>query len=171
MRNARVAMLAGGFAALVASGADAQILRSGEPSFISLGVGVYDINDDFTAADFRAEFRWGKGLFDVVKPFVGVQGTSDGTIYGFFGLGVDLHLGDRIVVTPNVAAGLLDEGSGKDLGSPVEFRTGIEIAWRFENRSRLGLAFHHISNAHLTDKNPGTEVLSVVYSIPFDLIR
>ena len=119
MKNARVAMLAGAFAALVASGADAQILRSGEPSFISLGVGVYDINDDFTAADFRAEFRWGKGFFDVVKPFVGVQGTSDGTIYGFFGLGVDLHLGDRIVVTPNVAAGLLDEGSGKDLGSPL----------------------------------------------------
>ena len=168
MKNARVAMLAGAFAAFLTSGADAQVLRSGEPSFISLGVGVYDINDDFTAADFRAEFRWGKGFFDVVKPFVGIQGTSDGTIYGFFGLGVDLHLGDRIVVTPNVAAGLLDEGSGKDLGSPVEFRTGLEIAWRFENRSRLGLAFHHISNAHLTDKNPGTEVLSVVYSIPID---
>ena len=171
MRNARVAMLAGAFAALVASDADAQVLRSDEPSFLSLGVGVYDIFDDSTAADFRAEFRWGKGFFDVIKPFVGVQGTSDGTIYGFVGIGVDLHFGDRIVVTPNVAAGLLDEGSGKDLGSPVEFRSGLEIAWRFENRSRLGLAVHHISNAQLTDKNPGTEVLSLVYSIPLDFFR
>jgi lipid A 3-O-deacylase len=165
------AWVVGTAAALASVGAQAQVLRGGEPSFLSLGAGVYDVNDDSTAADFRAEYRSGWGFFDVVKPFVGLQGTSDGTVYGYFGLGVDLHLGDKLVLTPNAAVGLLDEGSGKDLGSPIEFRTGVEIAWRFENRSRLGLAFHHISNARISEKNPGTEVLSVIYSIPFDLIR
>ena len=50
----------------------------------------------------------------------------------------------------------------------LEFRSGIEVAWRFDNRSRLGVEFTHISNAGIYDRNPGTETLTVNYSIPLD---
>jgi hypothetical protein len=70
------------------------------------------------------------------------------------------------VLTPSFAAGYYDNGDGVDLGHEVEFRSSIELSYRFDNRTRLGVSFYHLSNASIGDTNPGTEVLSVVYSIP-----
>ena len=57
-------------------------------------------------------------------------------------------------------------GDGRDLGHELEFRSSIELSYRFDDRTRLGLSFYHLSNANIGDFNPGTEVLSIVYSIP-----
>ena len=70
------------------------------------------------------------------------------------------------MLTPSLAAGLYEDGDGKDLGHIVEFRSSLELAYRFDNRARLGLSFYHLSNASLDDNNPGTEVFSLNYSIP-----
>ena len=48
----------------------------------------------------------------------------------------------------------------------MEFRTGAELAWRFDGKGRLGIAFHHISNASIYDRNPGTEMLVLTYAVP-----
>jgi len=48
-----------------------------------------------------------------------------------------------------------DNGNGKDLGATCEFRTGAEFAYRFDDRSRLGFTFHHISNAGIARRIPG----------------
>ncbi len=136
-----------------------------DPHFLTLSAGYYDINDDEDAAEFRAEFRARNKLW-IFKPFGGLMGTSDKAFYGYAGLLVDVYFGRRIVVTPSLAAGLYEDGDGKDLGHIVEFRSSIELAYRFDNRSRLGLSFYHLSNAGLDDNNPGTEVLSLNYSIP-----
>ena len=136
-----------------------------DPHFLTLAAGYYDINDDEDAAEFRAEFRARNKLW-IFKPFGGLMGTSDKAFYGYAGLLVDVYFGRRIVLTPSLAAGLYEDGDGKDLGHIVEFRSSIELAYRFDNRSRLGLSFYHLSNASLDDNNPGTEVLSLVYSIP-----
>ena len=61
--------------------------------------------------------------------------------------------------------------NGKELGGTLEFRTGAELAWRFDDYSRLGLALHHISNASIYDSNPGTEMLVLTYSVPFTKAR
>ena len=58
-------------------------------------------------------------------------------------------------------------GGGKDLGGHVEFKTGGEIAYRFDDDSRLGFLFDHISNAGIYTKNPGVESAMLMYSIPF----
>lgn len=138
-----------------------------DPAFLSVGVGIYDINDDKRAAEMRMEYRFARNFW-IFKPFFGASGTTDAAAYGYGGLLVDIYFGPRWVLTPNAAVGLYHEGSGKKLGHVVEFRTGFELAYRFDNRSRLGIAFHHISNASLGDKNPGTELLAIVYSVPFD---
>jgi len=82
----------------------------------------------------------------------------------------DIYFGSW-VLTPSAAVGLWQKGDGKNLGSWVEFKTGAELAYRFADRSRLGVSFHHISNAGLTERNPGEESFELVWSIPFGLLQ
>ncbi len=35
------------------------------------------------------------------------------------------------------------------MGHVVEFRSAVELAYRFSNRARLGLEFYHLSNAEI----------------------
>ena len=73
---------------------------------------------------------------------------------------------------PNfIAVGAFYKGSGKDLGSVVEFKTGGEFAYRFDDHSRLGLQFDHISNAGIGKHNPGTESLVLFWSFPFGAVQ
>jgi len=137
-----------------------------EPNRLSLSLGFYDINDNEEAGEAHLEYRFWKGLW-FVRPMVGVMATTDGAVYGYGGIYIDLPIVDRWIVTPSFAAGGYDDGDGKDLGHTVEFRSQIELAYRFRNRVRVSLGISHISNASLGDNNPGTEILSLTYAIPF----
>ncbi len=140
------------------------------PSFISLGAGFYDVyHRDHDAADFRIEYRHGE-KFLFLKPWAGIEATSDGSVWGGGGVLLDVYFGQRIVVTGSIGAGGYAEGNGKDLVNVIEFRSQVEIAYRFDDRSRLGLAFSHISNASIGDDNPGVEIVSLYYSIPIERI-
>ena len=72
------------------------------------------------------------------------------------------------MVTGSLGAGYYEEGDGKDLGHELEFRSQIEIAYRFDDRSRLGLAVSHTSNASIADTNPGSESAILYYSVPIE---
>jgi hypothetical protein len=98
--------------------------------------------------------------------FVGLMGTSAGAFYGYAGFGFDINFGSKCVVTPTAAAGYWYRGGGTNLGSWWEFRTGAEFDYRFKNRSRLGIAFYHMSNAGLTRENQGEQALLLVYTVP-----
>ena len=141
--------------------------RSNDPSFLTMGAGYYDINDNQGAVEVRAEWR-GKKLFWHIHPLIGAMGTGDGALYGYVGAAVDMFFGKRVVVTPSFAVGAYTDGHGKDLGHTIEFRSAVELAWRFDNQMRLGLTLYHLSNASIGDSNPGTEVLSLGLSIPLD---
>ncbi|MBU0725015.1 MAG: acyloxyacyl hydrolase [Alphaproteobacteria bacterium] len=152
-------------------GVSAGAAKAEEPAFLALSAGAYDVNDDFTAGEFRAEYRFSEASkLWIFTPFIGVMATTDEAVYGYVGLGVDIPLGQRVVLIPSAAVGAYHDGDGKDLGHTVEFRTGLELAYRFDNRSRLGLAVHHISNAGLGDSNPGTESVVLTYSMPTDAL-
>ena len=155
-----------GLAALLATASPA---LAEEPAFVSLGAGYYDLFDDQSAGEARLEYRFAESqkLF-FFTPFVGVTATTDAATYGYAGVGIDVFFGRRLVVTPNFAVGLYGDGDGKDLGHAVEFRSGVEVAYRFDDYSRLGLSFTHISNAGLDERNPGVESLVLMYSIPFN---
>ena len=106
----------------------------------------------------------------IVKPWAGLEVTSDGAVYGLGGILADIALGPSVRLTPSLGVGAYHDGGGKDLGHTVEFRSQIELAYRFEGGPRLGLAFGHISNASLGDDNPGTEILTLYYMIPLDAL-
>jgi lipid A 3-O-deacylase len=145
--------------------------QAGEPDFLTMGVGVYDMFDDQTTAEFRVEYVFSEeNKLLWFTPFVGLTATAEGGTYGYAGIGIDIFFGKRFVITPNFAAGVYGNGDGKDLGHAIEFRSGANFAYRFDDYSRLGFAFHHISNAGLDERNPGEETLMLTYSMPFDAI-
>ncbi len=145
-------------------------VRAVDPDFVTVAGGWFDMNrQKDEAGEFRLEYRSDK-KFLLFKPFVGAMGTTDGASYYYAGILVDVFLGRRVVVTPSFAPGYYAHGSGYDLGHAVEFRSQLEMAYRFDNRSRLGVSFGHMSNAGLGDKNPGTESLMLNYSVPLSTV-
>ncbi len=127
-------------------------------------VGAYDVSQqDDSAAIGGVEYRY-KDVFYGLRPLVGIMATTDSAVYGYAGIHWDVFLTDSIVVSPNFTAGGYSQGSGKDLGHGIEFKSGVELAYQFEDASRLGVAFNHMSNASIGSDNPGTENLIVTYS-------
>ena len=172
MRAALAAMLLALTGALAPpAGAQVTFGSPGDPPHVAVGVGAFDITpssshrDAETAGEFRGEYRFGDMAW-IMAPFIGASVTTDGATYGYFGFGFDVNFGPSVVLTPNAAAGIFEPGSGTKLGSWWEFRTGAELAYRFPNQTRLGVAVHHTSNAGLTKRNPGEQSIVVMYSIP-----
>jgi lipid A 3-O-deacylase len=160
-------------AALTAGPAAAQFsLGSPDgPQRLELGAGAFDITPSLhknagTAGDFRGEYHFGDVLIPYFSPFLGLEATTSGATYAYFGFGFDINFGPNWVLTPNGAAGVFQGGNGTRLGSWWEFRTGAELDYKFDDHSRLGLAFHHMSNAGLTNINPGEQSVAIVYQIP-----
>ena len=151
------------------------------------GLGVYDIKFDGSekdqATDFRYEFRSDKSLLDIgpeednfffLKPFFGAEYTNDSASYFLTGIYFEDNLGElfegnksKYYFTPSFGAGFYDDGSGKKLGNTLQFRTSFEVSYELKNKNRIGISFSHISNANLGDKNPGAEILSFSYHVPY----
>ena len=140
--------------------------NAGDPDFLSLGVGAFDIDAKWTSAAVQLEYA-SKERFWFFHPIVGIMTNSDMGGDAYAGVAVDLFFGNRWVVTPSFAPSLYWRGSSKNLGQVLEFRSSIGVAYRFDDRSRLGLEFYHLSNAGLDKHNPGTEILLAKYSVPF----
>lgn len=134
---------------------------------VALGGGLYGLDDD-EAALGRAELRFGDVLEPVpwLVPVIGLEVTSDTAVYGYGGFLLDIPLGANGYLAPNAAVGFYEEGDGRDLGHEIEFRTGVEVGWRFDAGPAVGLAFHHLSNAGLDNDNPGVETLTLNVTLP-----
>ena len=102
------------------------------------------------------------------KPMVGGLVNTDHGYYIYAGIRIDLYLTNNIVVTPNFAPGIYGRGDGKELGHVIEFRSGLDLAYRRKNGSRIAAEVHHLSNASLDENNPGTETFLFTYSIPLN---
>ncbi len=136
-----------------------------EPGLLSFGGGMFDFLHNNKAAQGRVEYDFAHGFY-FVKPMIGVFGTTKKSAYAYAGFILDLHFGRHFVLVPNAAVGYYHRGNGKDLGEALEFKTGARFDYRFEDASRIGVAFDHISNAGLSSKNPGEENILLMISIP-----
>ena len=142
-----------------------------DPDFLTIAAGWFDFNrQKEQGGEFRLEYRSDYKFWNF-KPFVTAAGTSNGMTFVGAGILLDVFLGRRIVITPSFAPTLYQgETSDLDLGHVVEFRSQLEIAYRFDDRSRLGLSVSHYSNASLGNKNPGTETILLNCSLPLSKI-
>lgn len=143
------------------------------PSLMKLSAGMIGdiVADRESAGLFGFEYRAGPGLELLwIRPSLGVLVTMDGAGYGWLGFNIDLPLGP-VVLTASTSTGIYGEGKGQDLGSLFVARNGVEVAWRFENRSRLGAGFHHYTNYGTGDENPGMAAVTLVYSHPLKALK
>ena len=104
----------------------------------------------------------------------GVEFTSDSASYFLTGVYLEDNIGtlfkgdeSNYIFTPSFGIGYYDDGDGKKLGNNIEFRTTLEISYQLKNKNRIGISFGHISNANIGDKNPGVEILSLSYQVPY----
>ena len=150
-------------------------------------IGIYDVKFDGSssnyATDLRYERRFDNTLIDIgpkednffyLKPFVGLEVTTDSALYFLGGIYLEDNLGklmkgkeNKLTFTPSFGFGYYDNGSGKNLGNDIQFRTTFEISYELKNKNRLGFSFGHISNANIGDKNPGAEIISFSYQIAY----
>ncbi|MBM3554598.1 MAG: acyloxyacyl hydrolase [Alphaproteobacteria bacterium] len=138
---------------------------------LGLSAGIFDVGDSDRSAEFRLEYRWGSKLFWLIKPFVGAMATGEHARYGYAGLLADFDLGGNFVLTPSLAGGAFARGDGKDLGSGVEFRTQLELAYVTPKSHRVGVAVSHMSNASIGDRNPGANsAVLLSYAIPISAL-
>ncbi len=116
------------------------------------------------AGTIEVEYRWADPLLWRARPRVGAAAYTDGSAYGYAGLFVPFAIAPRVTIEPGLAVGSF-RADEIDLGSPLEFRSSIEVGVQLGYGQRLSLLLYHLSNAGLGYRNPGVEVLGVGYSI------
>ena len=151
------------------------------------GFGLYDVKFDGSSsnysADIRYERRFDNSLINIgpeednffyLKPFAGIELTTDSAFYLISGIYLEDNLGDLLTgsenkwnFTPSFGLGYYEDGDGKKLGNHIEFRTTLEFSYQLENFNRIGISLGHISNANIGNKNPGAEIISLSYQKPF----
>lgn len=162
-----LAAAAAALAFIATAQAKPTLAQAGEPAYITGYIGYFDVSQqDDTATQVGMEYRAQSWVYGI-RPTIGINVTSDSAAYVYGGFNWDVPLiNKQLYLIPNVVVGAYHSGSGKDLGGAIEFRSGIELAYQFENQQRLGVAFNHISNASIYNHNPGGETVLVNYSVP-----
>ena len=123
---------------------------------LSFGTGWYDfVQKRDPAMEARVEYRVGPAA----RPLRGIVVatiTEDAAMFLGVGIGYELKLGRRWILTPTFTPGYYREGKGKDLGYPLEFRSQLEIGYEFRRGYRVLMAVSHSSNAGLGRSQPGS---------------
>ena len=136
---------------------------------LGFAVGSYDFDGSHSATDFRIDYEYEHSVIvDNLKPWLGAQATTDGSLWLGGGVLYDWQFADTWHLKPSLGVGYYSRGSSDlDLGYPVEFRSQLEIAKDINAQNSLGLAVSHLSNANLDSENPGVEVLSLYWHYKF----
>ena len=140
--------------------------RAGSIPSFSIASGQYGFRKEIPhslGVDLEVRTPWSWKLF---RPVVGLLTNSTGGAYLYSGIVFDVPLPGHLHLTPGFAPGvILSRGDG-DLGSRVEFRSSLEVSYSPVEALRIAVAFSHISNARLTQHNPGVEVLTLGVIFP-----
>lgn len=149
---------------MLAASLSPSVVAGDHPRFFAFSAGVHNTNrsTDFESGiEYRGPtFRWG------LQAAAGFMVTAETTGYVYGGLRRDFDFGThRWGIALSFGAGLYHPGDGKDLGGPVNFRSGFELYRRFDAPSRLGLVFYHLSHAGIYENNPGVNSLVLSYGL------
>lgn len=137
--------------------------------YLTLAVGhvaVFDDNIDDPYV-YKLEYRFAPRTRWLIAPAIGTARSGNGASFLFVDLEKDFFPGRHWVVTPSFGLGSFDDGKDVKLGHDLEFRSGIKVAYQFDNKVRLGIGLFHLSNGGLSDHNPGTEPMFLPLSFPF----
>lgn len=161
-RAARLAAAVAMSAVVAATAAPAAAQPANGPALVAAvgAIGVEPGQSEHSALAVELGWRFAPVLWGV-QPVLTALATQDDSYYLGVGFGRDFALGSRWVAHVGFAAGAYEKGDGKELGQTLEFRSALDVGYRLSEQLRLGLTLAHLSNAGLSDVNPGIETLTL----------
>jgi len=134
-------------------------LDSGLNTELNVFTGMFDFSDDKQAAgvlglQHQNEDLYSKSFLGKLSPITGGFFTENSAFYLYTGVQAEYDLG-FLKFTPSFSPGYYNQGGGKDLGFPLEFKSEIALQLDLSKSTHLGMSYNHISNASLGKKNPG----------------
>jgi lipid A 3-O-deacylase len=148
-------------AAFAGAGEEIHAYQGGSLLFHSGVSGLFDSEKNPTVA---LEYRFGSPVFEL-QPWLGAGWATDGAVFVAGGVAHAWELGRDWHIGAGFGPGFYDRHQGLDLGSRMEFYSYIELTKEIFSGQRVVLRLAHISNGGLADSNPGTELLSLGYSV------
>lgn len=117
-----------------------------------------------TGSENKLNFRVSKEFAPIaedINPLAGITIWEDSSIYANFGLVYTKNLADNIDGKIYTSVGYFN-GQDIDLGYEIEFMSGVEVLFK---NSGISVGVSHISNASLSDQNPGLDNIYLQYSV------
>ena len=111
--------------------------------------GVFDINNDLDkSSELFGIQHSNENLFrdtflGKLSPISGFMMTADSDTYFYTGVQAEYKIG-KLNLTTSFSPGLYSVGDGKDLGSPLEFKTEVQLSYNLLPGSKS------VSYTHLT---------------------
>ena len=124
--------------------------------------GVFDINtgskksSELFGVQHSNEDLFRDTFLGRLSPITGFMMTADSASYFYTGVQAEYKIG-KLNLTPSFSPGIYSMGDGKDLGSPLEFKSELQLSVDLLPGTKLGYSHSHLSNADLGDKNPGAD--------------
>ena len=142
-------------------------VEAGEHTSFVISYAEFDVfKQRQVAPEVRFEIRQDlKSSF--IHPLVGIMGNFQGGRFYYCGVYTDLKIVDGFYVTPSFAPGFYSRGYSKNLHFILEFRSQLDISFDITEDYRFGVNVNHISNASLSQLNPGVESIALYILIPF----
>jgi hypothetical protein len=130
-----------------------------------IGIFDHEARDTFASVELRLRKHW-----QHLRPWTGLTIVDSGAWFAGAGLIADVPLSPKSRLTIGTGPFYYSHGEDEDddLGFNLEFYSFAELSWVWKRDLRLGLRLGHLSNAGLGRKNPGTEILSLVVSVPLE---
>ena len=140
---------------------------------ISVYTGTFDVidkeGDDQTSmigVEHRNTDLFRNTFLGKLAPVTGAFVTGKESIYFYTGVEGQYSVGP-MNISPSFTPGYYEKGSGKDLGSALEFKSEIKIGFDILKDSKLGYSYSHISNNDWGSKNPGSNNQQIIFSSKF----
>lgn len=138
---------------------------------LSIGGGCFDMNHSHMCGLAQLEYKCGTYFWHGLRPQATLVIPGFHSVFAGVGIGWEIYLLKHLVFFPNFCPGIYFHSSkGKRLGSPVEFRSALELSYEFCGAYRLGGQFYHISNAHLSNHNPGANAFVFFIALPLKFL-
>ena len=133
--------------------------ESSNETELNIFTGMFDFSDDkqrsgLVGLQHQNEELFRKSFLGKLSPMTGGFLTEKSAFYLYTGVQAEYEIG-FLTITPSFAPGYYNYGNGKDLGSPLEFKSEVQVSLNLSDSTLLGMSYNHISNASLGTKNPG----------------
>ena len=124
-------------------------------------------NDSIRNPVYGLEYRLPKFTKWGLVPAFGYLNSEEGAEYTYADIKYTFTLSEHWGLLISTGVGFFDDGELLDLGHTIEFKSGFEVFYELTNLHRIGLAVNHYSNSRLSKRNPGTESITVGYTLVF----